>query len=65
MTTTLKDIWEGKGLSPTQMAGLADVSLGTLYKVHRKEQVNRKNLVKVLKALELSQQEYDQLEAGK
>lgn len=62
--TTLKDIWESKKLSHTQAAGLADISVGTLYKINRKESVKKRTLLKVLDALKISEQEYEQLEAG-
>ncbi len=62
---TLREIWENKGYSPTQVAAAANISVTTLYKVNRKEQVSNRTLIDVCKALGVSRQQYDQLEADK
>lgn len=61
---TLKDVWEQKMMSPTQVAGLANISVATLYKINRKERVNARNLASVLQVLGLSRQQYEALAAG-
>lgn len=63
--TTLKDIWQRQELKPEEVAARAGVSIGTVYKVNRKDpKVRGDNLAKVLRALSISHEEFEQLEAG-
>lgn len=63
---TLKDVWESKGLSSTQVAGQAGITVSTLLKLHRKDKsVRANNLHSVLRVLELSLDEYNRLDTGR
>jgi DNA-binding Xre family transcriptional regulator len=62
---TLKQVWEEKGLSPTEVAGRAGISTTTLYKMNRKERVNSRNIANVCNVLSITRQQYDELEADK
>lgn len=66
MMATLRDIWERKRLSPTEVAGLARISLPTLYKMNKKEGGVRKRTIRdVCEVLGITQEEYEDLEAEK
>ena len=60
---TLKDVWEVRQLSPTEVAGQAGISLPTLYKMNRKERVHKNNIRAVCQVLGISEGEYKELEA--
>jgi len=61
---TLKALWESKGLSPTQVAGITNISITTLYKMNRKEKVSSRTIADTCRVLDITRQEYDALEAG-
>jgi DNA-binding phage protein len=62
--STLRDIWIAKGMRSTQVAGLANISIGTLYRCNRKEEnVTFGTVVSVCKVLGLSLDEYASLDA--
>lgn len=60
--TTLKDLWENRGLSSTQVAGMARISVPTLYKANRKENLNPQILFRICSVLGISKADYDKLE---
>jgi DNA-binding Xre family transcriptional regulator len=62
---TLRELWESKGLSPTQVAAQAGISTPTLYRMNQKEHVTAKTIVGVCKALGISRQDYEALDADK
>jgi len=62
---TLRDIWESRGLSPTQVAGLANISATTLYKMNRKEHVSSRTIVDVCKVLGINKEKYESLQSDK
>lgn len=51
-------------MTPTEVAGQAGISLPTLYKMNRKENVHRNNIDAVCRVLGITRQQYNQLEAG-
>lgn len=64
--TTLRDVWISKGMTSTQVAGLAGISVPTLYRMNRKEHgkgVNPRNIHKVCEILAISQEVFETLEA--
>jgi DNA-binding Xre family transcriptional regulator len=61
---TLKDVWEQKGLSPTQVAAQAGISTPTLYKMLHKEKVASRTIADVCRVLGITRKEYDKLEQG-
>lgn len=61
---TLRELWEQRGLSPTQVAGQANISTTTLYKMNRKEPVARRTVASVCNVLNISREEYQTLEKG-
>ncbi len=61
--TTLRDIWLQRGMTSTRVAGLAGISVPTLYKMNRKEQVSMRTIDDVCRVLKISRAEYDRLEA--
>lgn len=61
---TLKDVWESKGLSPTQVAAQANISITTLYKMNRKEHVASRTIAAVCKALSITRDEYERLQTN-
>lgn len=61
---TLKELWERRDMTPTEVAGQAGISLPTLYKMNRKENVHRNNIDAVCRVLGITRQQYNQLEAG-
>lgn len=62
---TLRELWEGQKLSPTQLAAMAGISVTTLYAMNRKERVARRTIVAVCSELGITPQEYQKLEADK
>lgn len=62
---TLKNLWEQAGLTPTEVAGRAGISLPTLYKMVRKERVHRNNIRAVCQVLSISEDMYQHLQAEK
>lgn len=62
---TLREVWERRGLSPTEVAGQAGISTPTLYKMNRRERVNPRNIIKVCEVLGITRQQYEALEADK
>lgn len=62
---TLKELWEDKGFSPTQLAAQAGISTQTLYRMNKKDtSVSGKTIASVCRVLEITRKEYDQLEPG-
>lgn len=60
---TLRDIWKQKGMTSTQVAGLAGISVPSLYKLNRKEEdVNFSTVRAVCKVLGLSLDEFANLD---
>jgi len=62
---TLRELWESRGLSPTRVAAQAGISTPTLYKMNRKEHVAARTIVSVCKALGITRQDYEALDAEK
>jgi DNA-binding Xre family transcriptional regulator len=62
---TLRELWDSKGMSPTEVAGAAGISTPTLYKMNRKERVHKNNVRAVCQVLGISEKEYNQLEPEK
>ncbi len=62
--TTLKDLWENRGISPTQLAAQAGITTPTLYKMNKKERVAAASIVSVCKALGITRKQYDELDKG-
>lgn len=61
--TTLRDIWLARGMTSTRTAGLAGISVPTLYKMNRKEAVSMRTIDDVCRVLGITRAEYDTLEA--
>ena len=62
--TTLRDLWIAKGMSSTQVAGKANISVPTLYRMNRREEpVSLKTINDVCRVLGITRREYDALEA--
>jgi DNA-binding phage protein len=62
--TTLRDVWVQQGLTSTQVAGLAKVSVPTLYAMNRKEgNVSFATVQAVCQILGLTLAEYAALDA--
>lgn len=59
--TTLRDLWIERGWTSTRLAGLAGVSIATLYKMNRREKVSMRTIDDVCRVLKISRQEYDSL----
>lgn len=59
--TTLKDIWQHKGLTAEELAVQADVSSKTVYRINKKEHVSPRSLRRVLKILDISIDDYRNL----
>jgi DNA-binding Xre family transcriptional regulator len=60
---TLRGLWESKGLSPTEVAARAGISVNTLYRMNRRDPtVSGKNVAKVCSALDIDRSTYDKLE---
>ncbi len=63
---TLREVWEQAGFeSATEVAGRAGVSVPTVYNMLRKEPVQRRNMLKVCKVLDITEDMYRALEAEK
>ena len=60
--TTLRDLWQRKGMTSTRLAGQAGISVPTLYKMNRKEQVSMRTIDDVCRVLGITRAEYDALE---
>lgn len=60
--TTLRDIWTQRGMTSTEVASRAGISVPTLYRANRKERVYPKNLKDICRVLNITLAEYDQLE---
>jgi DNA-binding Xre family transcriptional regulator len=58
---TLREVWEGKGLTATDTAINAGISQTTLYKANRKEFVSRAVVARICQVLELSMEEFEAL----
>lgn len=64
--TTLRDLWESKGLSPTELAARAGISQMTLYRMNRRDSnILARNIAKVCQQLGITREEYDRLEPDK
>lgn len=61
--TTLRDLWQQRGMTSTRVAGQAGISVPTLYKMNRKEQVSMRTIDDVCRVLGITRAEYDSLEA--
>ncbi len=61
--TTLRDLWQQRGMTSTRVAGLAGISVPTLYKMNRKEAVSMRTIEDVCRVLGITRAEYDALEA--
>lgn len=62
---TLKDIWKERNMSPELVAGLAHISLPTLYSMNKKERrANRNNIIAVCSVLDITEEEYQELAPG-
>lgn len=61
--TTLRDLWIAQGMTSTRLAGLAGISVPTLYKLNRKERVSMRTIDDVCRVLGITRAEYDSLEA--
>jgi len=61
--TTLRDLWKARGMTSTRLAGQAGISVPTLYKMNRKEQVAMRTIDDVCRVLGITRADYDALEA--
>ena len=59
---TLRELWEQKRLSPTELAGQARISVPTLYKINRKEPVREGNIKAVCRVLDITRDQFNELE---
>jgi Cro/C1-type HTH DNA-binding domain len=63
---TLRELWEQEGFhSATEVAGHAGVSVPVVYKMLRKERVQRQNMLAVCRTLNITEDRYKALEAEK
>jgi len=62
---TLKELWEQQGYTPTQLAGQSGISVPTLYKMNRKDRVAPRTIDDVCRVLDITRQDYQNLEADK
>ena len=65
--STLRDLWEDKRMTPTEVAGLSRISVTTLYKMNKKnpkDPVSDKTIRNVCKALNISVEDYEKLDPG-
>jgi DNA-binding Xre family transcriptional regulator len=60
--TTLRDLWIARGMTSTEVASRAGISVPTLYRANRKERVYNKNLKDICKVLGITLDEYNALE---
>jgi DNA-binding phage protein len=61
--TTLRDVWEDRGMSPTRVAGRAGISTTTLYRMlHKEPNISKHSIRKVCEVLRISEEQYDQLQ---
>jgi DNA-binding Xre family transcriptional regulator len=60
--TTLRDLWKQQRLTSTEVAASAGISVPTLYKMNRKEQVTERNILAVCQVLGISRDEYEALD---
>jgi DNA-binding Xre family transcriptional regulator len=61
---TLKEVWEGKGLSVEEVAAKADVSTMTVYRINKGQHVSFKSLRRVCQAIGITVEEYKALDKG-
>ena len=61
--TTLRDLWQARGMTSTRVAGQAGISVPTLYKMNRKEPVSMRTIDDVCRVLGITRRDYDALEA--
>lgn len=61
--TTLKELWESKRLSPTQVAAAAGISIATLYKLNHKQRVSNRVTVSICEALGITKEQLEGLQA--
>lgn len=62
---TLREVWELRGLSPTQLAAQANISTTTLYKMNKGEKVSNRSIIAVCQALGITRDQYDILDPEK
>jgi DNA-binding Xre family transcriptional regulator len=62
---TLKELWQSKRLTPTQVAAQAGITTVTLYRMNRRKRVSLKSKVDVCKVLDITMDVYENLEAEK
>lgn len=58
---TLRELWEDRGFSPTQVAAQAGITTTTLYKMNRKESVSSRTIASVCHVLNITRDQYREL----
>jgi len=60
---SLREIWEAKELTATELAAQCNVSVGTIYAANRKARIKGQTVAAICRVLGISKAEYDQLRA--
>lgn len=60
--TTLRNVWEALDMTVEDVAHVAQVSAGTVWRANRKEKLYRKNLRDICRAVGITLDEYDALD---